>query len=195
MDLLKQIFGNVREPQHAAAETGVPEAYRGTHRAASEHHDADTMLDRYRLLLRTAPPEVIEQAHAEAFAQLSPAERIEVLRRLNESVPDYERYASQLTGPSAQGLARIVTRTELRNPGSIERALGPHGHGLFNRSISLGPSILAGIIAGALASAVAQEFFVNYGDEWGTATDQWDMIDGVGDSPGGIDDHLAYSES
>ena len=28
---------------------------------------------RYRYLLRTAPPEAIEQAHAEAFAQLTPA--------------------------------------------------------------------------------------------------------------------------
>src|SRR5690349_1405959 len=46
---------------------------------------------RYRYLLRTAPPDAIEQAHAEAFAQLTPDQRHQVLNQLASHVPEYER--------------------------------------------------------------------------------------------------------
>jgi hypothetical protein len=42
---------------------------------------------RYRYMLKTAPPETIEQAHAEAFAQLSPEQRRRVLQELAEITP------------------------------------------------------------------------------------------------------------
>ena len=35
---------------------------------------------RYRYMLKTAPPETIEQAHAEAFAHLTPEHRGRILR-------------------------------------------------------------------------------------------------------------------
>jgi hypothetical protein len=44
-------------------------------------------IERYRYLLRTAPPDDIERAHEEAFAQLSPEQRAGVLRQLSEQVP------------------------------------------------------------------------------------------------------------
>ena len=37
--------------------------------------DDDAPIARYRYMLKTAPPETIEQAHAEAFAQLTPEQR------------------------------------------------------------------------------------------------------------------------
>src|SRR5688500_3234244 len=38
--------------------------------------DADAQaLERYRYMLKTAPPETLEQAHAEAFAKLTPEQR------------------------------------------------------------------------------------------------------------------------
>ena len=40
-------------------------------------------IERYRYLLRTAPPDQIEQAHAEAFAQLTPEQRRQVLEQLS----------------------------------------------------------------------------------------------------------------
>src|SRR5690348_9654223 len=46
---------------------------------------------RYRYLLRTAPPEAVEQAHAEAFAQLTPDQRRQVLGQLANNVPEYEK--------------------------------------------------------------------------------------------------------
>ena len=37
--------------------------------------DDEAAIARYRYMLKTAPPETIEQAHAEAFAQLTPEQR------------------------------------------------------------------------------------------------------------------------
>src|SRR3989337_224893 len=57
-----------------------------THRRPSEVDDRQA-LERYRYMLRTAPPDDIERAHEEAFAQLSPDHRAAVLRQLSEQVP------------------------------------------------------------------------------------------------------------
>src|SRR5215211_3228938 len=79
-------------------------------------------LARYKYLLRTAPPEAIEQAHAEAFAQLTPEQRSQVLKGLSEELPPSER-AGAPTHVDPQALARLATRSELRQPGTLERAL------------------------------------------------------------------------
>src|SRR5690242_12488392 len=54
----------------------------------------DAAIQRYRYLLRTAPPEAIEQAHAEAFAALTPEQRRTVLTELGSQVPASERVTS-----------------------------------------------------------------------------------------------------
>jgi hypothetical protein len=78
-------------------------------------------IQRYRYLLRTAPPESIEAAHREAFEQLSPEQRRQVLAGLAAQVDSAE---VQATDDSPAGLARLATRAELRHPGTMERAFG-----------------------------------------------------------------------
>jgi len=51
----------------------------------------DQAVARYRYMLKTAPPETVEEAHAEAFARLTPEQRSLVLQSLSESVPSAER--------------------------------------------------------------------------------------------------------
>src|SRR3954452_19680072 len=80
---------------------------------------------RYRYLLRTAPPESIEQAHAASLEQLSPDQRRQVLQQLSEQVPERER--SRADDPAS--LARMATRAELRQPGVLVQVLGPGGYG------------------------------------------------------------------
>jgi hypothetical protein len=75
-------------------------------------------IERYRYLLRTAPPESIEAVHAEAFAKLTPEQRHQVYVTLSEQAPAGERVTSE--DPAA--LARAATRSEMRQPGSMERA-------------------------------------------------------------------------
>ncbi len=48
---------------------------------------------RYRYMLKTAPPETIEQAHAEAFAKLTPEQRNMLLQQLSADIPDEEQGA------------------------------------------------------------------------------------------------------
>src|SRR5438552_17560484 len=91
--------------------------------AATPPIDGDEQaIARYRYLLRTAPPETIEQTHAEAFAQLTPEQRRTVLQQLSVELPEAERAAAARGGDSPESLARVATRAELQRPGAIERA-------------------------------------------------------------------------
>ena len=78
-------------------------------------------VDRYRYMLRTAPPETIEAAHAEAFAQLSPEQRQMVLQQISQNLPEHERAAGAQYGDDPRSLARVATRAEMRQPGTLER--------------------------------------------------------------------------
>lgn len=106
-------------------------------------------LERYRYLLRTAPPEDLERAHAEAFARLTPQQRQLVLRSLGSELAASER--NRLTD-DPQTLARAATRAELQRPGTLERTLGVGGGGMF--------SSLAGAFLG---SAIAHSLFGGIG--------------------------------
>ena len=113
--------------------------------------DDQKAIERYRYLVRTAPPDDIERAHAEAFAQLSPEQRATVLAELSRQVPASEASTSD----DPQSLARMATRAEMRQPGTIERTFaGVQGPGLGGMFLST----LAGAFVG---TAIAGAFFDN----------------------------------
>jgi hypothetical protein len=132
-------------------------------RAAKDPDEA--AIERYRYMLRTAPPETVEQAHAEAFAKLTPEQRRKVLADLSAEVPAAER----ATSDDPRALARMATRAEMRQPGTMERALGG-GRGGMGMGMGMG-----GMIAGSLLASVAGAFI-------GTAIADafFDMDDGMG---------------
>lgn len=109
-------------------------------------------LERYRYMLRTAPPETLEQAHAEAFAKLTPEQRRALLGELTKAAPAAERAAVAATpveDPNA--LARVATRAEIREPGMLERSLG-------SGAMGMGASLLTSFAMGFVGSMVAQSF-------------------------------------
>jgi len=125
----------------------------GTNRRETQPSDAgaprsadEQAVDRSRYLLRTAPPDAVEQAHTEAFAKLTPAQRQQVLQDLGRELPESERASSA----EPQALARMATRAELRQPGFLERTLGARGGG--------GGIGLGGMFAGSLLSSIAGTF-------------------------------------
>ena len=120
------------------------------HRNQPEETADDQAVARYRYMLATAPPEEIEQAHEEAFAQLSPEQRRQALQALAEHVP-----ASELRGDDPASLARAATRAEVRQPGTIERAWGG------NAGFGLGSFFLTTLAASFIGTAIAQSFFDN----------------------------------
>ncbi|MCZ2827457.1 hypothetical protein O2W14_01240 [Modestobacter sp. VKM Ac-2986] len=108
-------YGYARQPAPAAPTGGQRPA-----RSADEQ-----AIERYRYLLRTAPPDQVEAAHAEAFAKLTPEQRAQVLEQLASASPASERPR----GDDAQSLARAATRAEIRQPGTLERVFGGGGGG------------------------------------------------------------------
>jgi hypothetical protein len=114
-------------------------------------------IQRYRYMLRTAPPETIEQAHAEAFAQLTPAQRAQVLSELSATLPATERGAASQDDPKT--LARLATRAELRQPGTLERTFGGMGGmGMIGGGM-FGGSFLTSLAGAFVGSMIAQQFF------------------------------------
>ena len=140
-------------------------------------------IERYRYMLKTAPPETIEQAHAEAFAKLTPEQRQLVLQKITESVPASERALTEQSGANPQALARLATRAEVRQPGAMERMFGQAG------SASLGGVMAAGLlssIAGTvIGSMIARQFFG--GESQGAADADQAIDDGDSFDAGGFD--------
>lgn len=116
--------------------------------AANELSD-EQALERYRYLLASAPPEEIERAHEEAFAQLTPEQRRQALQALAQHVP-----ATEIRGDDPASLARTATRAEMRQPGTIERAWGGAAPGF-----GLGSWFLATLAGSFVGTAIAQSFF------------------------------------
>jgi hypothetical protein len=126
-----RIFGRNQEPEAGATPTD------------------EQALARYRYMLATAPPDEIERAHEEAFAQLTREQRRQALHALAEHVPE-----SEIRGDDPASLARTATRAEIRQPGTIERAWGGSAPGF-----GLGSWFLTTLAASFIGTAIAQSFF------------------------------------
>ena len=124
-------------------------------------------------MLATAPPEDIERAHEEAFAQLSPEQRQQALQALAGYVPEGE-----LRGDDPASLARAATRAEIRQPGTIERAWGGGAPGL-------GSWFMASLAGSFIGTAIAQSFFDNDPGFAGTASSAAGQAEGA---EAGVDD-------
>jgi hypothetical protein len=158
-------------PQHASASS----------RAAPGELTDEQALERYRYLVRTAPPEAIEQAHEEAFAKLTPEQRRTALRDLSAAVPEHERTG----GDDPRSLARMATRAETNRPGTVERAFGGGGGVLGG----MGGTLLASFAAAFAGSLIAQSLFAELGGEEAAAEGdggaEQDAGDAGGDTGGG----------
>ena len=104
---------------------------------------------RYRYLLKTAPPETIEQAHAEAIAQLTPEQSRQLLKSMGGNVPPAERAMAEQGGATPEALARMATRAEIRQPGTLG-------------SVMAG-SLLSSIAGAVIGSMIARQFFADQG--------------------------------
>jgi hypothetical protein len=156
----------------------------GTGAAQSADEQA---IARYRYMLKTAPPETIEQAHAEAFAKLTPEQRNMLLQQLSADIPDAERSATGVSlKDDPHSLARLATRAEVRRPGTMERTLGGMGgRGTGVRGMMAG-SFLASMAGVVVGSAIAQSFLGDSG-HGDTAVGEEVSADAsdVGDDDGG----------
>lgn len=180
MDILRRLFGGEAEP---------PEARRAPRRM--ERSPDEQAVERYRYLLRTAPPETIEEAHAEAFGKLTPEQRRMVLSELTQTLTPAERASGALHDEDPRALARLATRAEMRQPGTLERTwsgmpamAGVGGPGLGGYMMGSFMGTIAGVMVGSM---VADAFLGNSGFDAGTGDTASDPgFDAqAGDSGGG----------
>ena len=144
MGIMDWLFG-AQTPSEPQRRTAIPRE-----RSADE-----VAIERYRYLLRTAPPEAIEQAHAEAFARLTPEQRAAVFAELSDGAPAGEQPRSD----DSRALAQAATRRELQAPGTLERSFsGQRGAGPSFGSM-MGSSMLGTIAGVVIGSAVANALF------------------------------------
>src|SRR6187402_925137 len=130
MGILDRLFGTSESTQQRPQ----PAAWGGAPPSAPANEQQ--ALERYRYMLRTAPPETLEQAHAEAFAKLNPEQRQQILSELASSAPAEERRAVASTPiDDPQALGRVATRAEIRQPGIMERSMGAGGGMGFGTSL------------------------------------------------------------
>lgn len=141
MGFLDRLFGT--EPDRDVP----PVPGRGS--AAAARSDDEIALERYRYLLRTAPPETIEAVHREAYAALTEPQRRLLLTELAAAAPAGE--APRSSDPA--DLAQAATRAELRQPGTLERAY--QGPGFLSM---VGSSMLGTIAGYVVASALVSAF-------------------------------------
>jgi hypothetical protein len=168
MSIFDQLLGRRPEPDDDSPRRAIPHLSSVADAPPSSGLLPDEQaVDRYRYLLRTASPEAIEEAHAEAFAQLTGEQRRLVLEGLSSDLPPQE----QTDRDDPQSLAQLATRTELRRPGTLERTFG--GMAASGPGIGLGGflaadflSTIAGVVIG---SAIAEAIFNDGGYEQGSA--------------------------
>ena len=114
--------------------------------------DDEIAVERYRYLLRTAPPETIESVHREAFSKLTPEQRELLFTELSKNAPSGDAPRSS----DAATLATAATRSELRQPGTMERSMSSGngvGFGGMVASSLLG-TVAGYVIGSALVSAL-----------------------------------------
>ena len=117
MGLLDRLLGRTRRETTPAPHSSPPPSGQVPHGPGGPSSEDERAIERYRYLLRTAPPDQVEEAHAEAFARLTPEQRQQVLAQLAAT-------GERPQGDDPRSLARAATRAEVRSPGTLERAFG-----------------------------------------------------------------------
>ncbi len=115
---------------------------------------------RYRQVLRNAPPEMIEDAHADAFSQLDPQERRLLAQRLRQQARQLESpyddpYDRDDQDENPRTLARMARQAEQRNPNVLDQLFGGQQGPLSNPMVKMA-------LAGAAAMA-ARRFLSGQG--------------------------------
>ena len=184
MGFLKRLFGGEEEQRRE------PERARETVRLSPQEQRRTTdeeAIARYRYLIRTAPPEAIEQAHAEAFARLTPEQRRKVLEELSKELPPYER----IERDDPQSLARMATRAEIRQPGVVERIFVPMpmmgGYGMMGGGL-FGGGFMSSLAGAFVGSMIAQGLYDSFNDIPSLGDNAVDLgADGIGGTEVGYD--------
>ncbi|WP_166873477.1 hypothetical protein [Salinibacterium sp. ZJ450] len=168
MGFLDRLFG--REENDARRDERI-----ATTPPAPRRSDDEIAVERYQYLLRTAPPETIEQVHEEAFSKLTDEQRQLLFQQLTATAPAGE----QPRGDDPRSLAQSATRSELRQPGTMQRSMQGPSFGSM-----VGSSLLGTVAGYVIGSALVSSFMPSDGGGEASADDAG-TDDASGADPGG----------
>ena len=167
MGFLDRLFGTNSDAEYRETTNRV--------RAASAARSEDEVaVERYRYLLRTAPPETIEKVHEEAFTKLNAEQRKMLFAQLSADAPRGEAPKAD----DAHSLAVSATRSEMRQPGTMEKSLGnvsaangqgggQAGGGAPGFGSMFGSSLLGSIAGYVIASTLMSAFLPSFAGDPG----------------------------
>lgn len=147
MGFLDRLFGSNPDEEYRQTTAQV-------RRASAARSDDEIAVERYRYLLRTATPDAIEKVHEEAFAKLTPEQRRMLFTQLTADAPAGEAPTSD----DPQALAVSATRSEMRQPGTMERALSGTGNGAPGFGSMFASSLLGSVAGYVIASTLMSAF-------------------------------------
>ena len=150
MGFLDKLFGTDQNEEYRRTTEQVRQA------SAARSED-EIAVERYRYLLRTAPPETIETVHEEAFSKLTPEQRKLLFTQLSADAPA----GDAPTGDDPRSLAVSATRSEMRQPGTMVRALGGGantGNGAPGFGSMFASSLLGSVAGYVIASTLMSAF-------------------------------------
>ena len=85
MDILWNVFAGGTPDDHEQRYQQYQQGYAG---GSYDHLDDQDVYDRYQRTVQHAPPEVVEEAHLEAFRRLPPEERQRILQQFQRASGD-----------------------------------------------------------------------------------------------------------
>jgi hypothetical protein len=130
-------------------------------------------VDRYERMLRTAPPDVVENVHVQAFEKLTPAQRDVLFERLTADASSQEARPADARPAS---LARAAAQAESRQPGALSRIFKADQSGIAP-AIWIGSSIIDTVAWYAIASVAFNSWAPDGTDDTATAVTDSDDPD------------------
>lgn len=129
MDVLKNIFGGGTPDNYAQRAQRYQQGYQGGQLGGLSDQE---VAERYQRTVQHAPPDVLEQAHAEAFSRLSPQEQ-QVVDRFQQANNDpqqpfqYPGFDSGQPPYSPVQMGGMARQASLQQPDLLQQVLGPGG--------------------------------------------------------------------
>jgi len=152
-NMLQNLLGGGQQPQ---AQEFV-QRYEQGH--PSQGYSDQEVMQRYQQVAQNAPPQLYQESAEQAFARLSPQERLEFGQYLrqraqqqNVSFPDLNQDGvDDRFQQDPRALAQVTSRMEQQQPGLLGQLLGGGG---ANGSGVLGSPVAKAALAGIAAMAV-----------------------------------------
>ncbi len=152
VDILKNIFSDGTPDNHEQRYQQYQQGYQGGN---YDHLDDNDAYDRYQRTMQHAPPDVVAQAHEEAFRRLPPQEQQQILdqfRRANDDPNQQFQYPGFNQGQSQfspQDMGGMFQQAQRQQPDLLNQIMGPSG-ALSSPMAKMAMAGVAAMVAGKL---------------------------------------------